>query len=217
MGDEYGRQAEKIITFEGWFKGMPGVTKFYMTLSLLGALLSAFEVITPLHLYLNADLILGKLEVWRLVSNLLYFGTSRQPLNYLFHSYFMYIYLRDLEDGVFRGKKAGLVYMFMLVASVLSTYALLMDPTIHFLSPAMLFLVLTVWCRKHQGEVLTWFAVIQFDCFYLPWVLLLVSFCLYNNPVINLMGIAAGYFYSYVDSMWIFGTPLVLKALFGEM
>ena len=121
MGDEYGRQAEKIITFEGWFKGMPGVTKFYMTLSLLGALLSAFEVITPLHLYLNADLILGKLEVWRLVSNLLYFGTSRQPLNYLFHSYFMYIYLRDLEDGVFRGKKAGLVYMFMLVASTAMT------------------------------------------------------------------------------------------------
>jgi hypothetical protein len=29
-------------------------------------------------------------------------------------------------------------------------YALLVDETIHFLSPAMMFLVITVWCRKHQ-------------------------------------------------------------------
>ena len=42
---------------------MPGITKFYMTLSLLAALLCALEVITPLQLYLNADMILGKLQV----------------------------------------------------------------------------------------------------------------------------------------------------------
>ena len=44
-----------------------------------------------------------------------------------------------------------------------------------------------------QGETATWFAVISFNVNYMPWVLLLVSFMLYNNPIINLMGIVAGY------------------------
>jgi hypothetical protein len=50
---------------QGWFKGMPGVTKFYMTLSLLAAVLSAFEWISPLQLYLNADLVMTKMEARR--------------------------------------------------------------------------------------------------------------------------------------------------------
>lgn len=46
-----------------WFKTMPNVTKFYMTFSFLTALLCAFDVLSPLQLYLNADLILRNMEV----------------------------------------------------------------------------------------------------------------------------------------------------------
>jgi|EP01047_Picozoa_sp_COSAG01_P040130 hypothetical protein len=139
------------------------------------------------------------------------------------------------------------------------TIALLFDPTIHFLSPAMMFLVVTVWCRMNSEETLTWFGVIHFSPKWLPWVLLVISFMLYNNPVINVMGIAAGFgvllirplslslslslsllvfaggrcvlecpsphaavgggvvaVYAACTGSWLMGTPLVIRALFGE-
>lgn len=42
---------------------MPNVTKFYLTFSFLTALLCGFDVLNPLQLYLNADLILRNMEV----------------------------------------------------------------------------------------------------------------------------------------------------------
>lgn len=48
-----------------WFKTMPNVTKFYLTFSFLTALLCGFDVLNPLQLYLNADLILRNMEVRR--------------------------------------------------------------------------------------------------------------------------------------------------------
>lgn len=42
---------------------MPNITKFYLTFSFLTALLCAFDVLNPLQLYLNADLILRNMEV----------------------------------------------------------------------------------------------------------------------------------------------------------
>ena len=58
--------------------------------------------------------------MWRLLTNLLYFGTIRQPANYAFHTYFMYNYLRDLEENAFTRRSSALIYMFFLVAAVLS-------------------------------------------------------------------------------------------------
>ena len=53
-----------------------------------------------------------------LASNLIYFGTIAQPVNYLFHSYFMYTYLRDLEENVFE-RKSDLVYLFIFAAAMM--------------------------------------------------------------------------------------------------
>merc|ERR1711907_894165 len=118
--------------------------------------------------------------------------------------------------GTFSRKQSALFYMLFLVAAVLSTIALLFDPNIHFLSPAMMFLVVTVWSRKNSEETITWFGVIHFSPKWLPWVLLVISFMLYKNPVINVMGIVAGFVYAASAGWWLMGTPLVIRALFGE-
>lgn len=158
---------------------------------------------------------LAAAQVWRLASNLIYFGTIAQPINYLFHSYFMYTYLRDLEENIFE-RKSDLVYLFIFAAAVMEvrptlrspkldfqgwvsltgplapgrnrapvmllqvltalllllcsaqTYALLVDPTIHFLSPAMMFLVVTVWSRKTTLDTMVWFGVLNFSPKNLP-------------------------------------------------
>ncbi len=133
-------------------------------------------------------------------------------MNYLFHSYFMYTYLRDLEENVFK-RKSDLVYLLIFAAALMEVrqnpasalvvnsvaldsgspcaavhvrvpqmFALLADPTIHFLSPAMMFLVVTVWARKSGVESVTWFGVVTFGSKWLPWAMLTVSLMLNNNP-----------------------------------
>eukprot|EP01043_Picozoa_sp_COSAG02_P051035 COSAG02_NODE_5319_length_4442_cov_2.816947_4_plen_181_part_00 len=146
---------------------MPNVTKFYLTSSFLTALLCAFDVLSPLQLYLNADLILRNMEVrllaralgfvhscrrsnrltpracpqlWRLATNLIYFGTIAQPVNYLFHSYFMYTYLRDLEESVFE-RKSDLVYLFIFAAAIMEVRE----------NPALVFVVALV-CQRFTAR-----------------------------------------------------------------
>ena len=68
---------------------------------------------------------------------------------------------RDLEERIIT-RKSDLVYLFIFAAAIMEAYALLADELIHFLSPAMMFLVITVWSRKTTDLTVTWFGVLHF-------------------------------------------------------
>ncbi|XP_074462844.1 derlin-2-like isoform X5 [Larus michahellis] len=69
------------------------------------------EFITPFQLYFNPDLIFRKFQIWRLITNFLFFG----PLgfSFFFNMIFLYRYCRMLEEGSFRGRTADFVFMFL--------------------------------------------------------------------------------------------------------
>ncbi len=50
-------------------------------------------------------------QVWRLVTNFLFFGTI--GFNFLFNMIFTYRYCRMLEEGSFRGRTADFFFMFL--------------------------------------------------------------------------------------------------------
>ncbi|MEE6527022.1 hypothetical protein FKM82_028051, partial [Ascaphus truei] len=69
------------------------------------------EFITPFQLYFNPELIFRRFQIWRLVTNFLFFG----PLgfSFFFNMIFLYRYCRMLEEGSFRGRTADFVFMFL--------------------------------------------------------------------------------------------------------
>ncbi|XP_039190599.1 RPA-interacting protein isoform X2 [Crotalus tigris] len=69
------------------------------------------ELITPFQLYFNPELIFKNFQVWRLVTNYLFFGPV--GFNFLFNMIFLYRYCRMLEEGSFRGRTADFVFMFL--------------------------------------------------------------------------------------------------------
>ena len=174
------------------------------------------QVITPFNVYFNRKLIFEG-EVWRLATNFFYFGTL--GLDFVFHMFFLLRYSKSLEEGSFRGRSADFLWMLMVGGLLLSSIALFVN--IQFLGSALAFMMVYVWGRRHQYVNLSFLGIFNFTAPYLPWVLLAFSLVLGNSPVVDLMGIAAGHVYYFLEDVYPrmtnrrpLKTPSFIKALF---
>jgi Derlin-2/3 len=66
---------------------IPVVSRLYLTGAFLTTTACAVDLITPFSLYFNWDLIFVKGQVWRLITNYLFFGAF--SMDFLFHMYFL--------------------------------------------------------------------------------------------------------------------------------
>ncbi|OEL31024.1 Derlin-2.2 [Dichanthelium oligosanthes] len=58
---------------EEWYRQMPIITRSYLTAAVVTTVGCALEIISPYHLYLNPKRVVQQYEIWRLVTNFLYF------------------------------------------------------------------------------------------------------------------------------------------------
>ncbi|AQK61556.1 derlin2 [Zea mays] len=58
---------------EEWYRQMPIITRSYLTAAVVTTVGCTLEIISPYHLYLNPKLVVQHYEIWRLVTNFLYF------------------------------------------------------------------------------------------------------------------------------------------------
>lgn len=201
------------------------MSRLYLTASFLTTAACALDLISPFSLYFNLSLILHKGQVWRLVTNFLFFGLF--SLDFLFHMYFLVRYCRLLEEGDFRGRTADFVYFLLFGASLM----LLAAPfvSIHFLGSSLTFMMVYVWGRRNEHVRMSFLGLFPFTAPYLPWVLLAFSVMLGNPPTTDIIGIAVGhlyYFFEYVFPIiaairgWSFQRPLktprIIHALCGS-
>uniref|UniRef100_A0A3B3ZHB7 Derlin n=1 Tax=Periophthalmus magnuspinnatus TaxID=409849 RepID=A0A3B3ZHB7_9GOBI len=100
-----------MVFQSGKYLQIPVVTRAYTTACVLTTAAVQLEIITPFQLYFNPDLILRNYQVWRLITNFLFFGPV--GFNFLFNMIFLYRYCRMLEEGSFRGRTADFVFMFL--------------------------------------------------------------------------------------------------------
>ncbi|KAJ7423367.1 hypothetical protein BTVI_09965 [Pitangus sulphuratus] len=129
------------------------------------------EFITPFQLYFNPDLIFRKFQIWRLITNFLFFG----PLgfSFFFNMIFLYRYCRMLEEGSFRGRTADFVFMFLFGG---------------FLMTAFTIMLVYVWSRRNPYIRMNFFGLLNFQAPFLPWVLMGFSLLLGNSIIIDLLG-----------------------------
>ncbi|KAG8597212.1 hypothetical protein GDO81_002197 [Engystomops pustulosus] len=90
---------------------IPSVTRAYTTACLITTAAVQMELISPFQIYFNPDLIFKRLQIWRLVTNFLYFG--QLGFGFLYNMIFTYRYCRMLEETSFRGRTADFVFMFL--------------------------------------------------------------------------------------------------------
>ncbi|KAL7377335.1 hypothetical protein ABVT39_026096 [Epinephelus coioides] len=176
------------------------------------------EIITPFQLYFNPDLILRNYQVWRLITNFLFFGPV--GFNFLFNMIFLYRYCRMLEEGSFRGRTADFVFMFLfggLLMTIFGTFVSLV-----FLGQAFTIMLVYVWSRRNPNVRMNFFGLLNFQAPFLPWVLMGFSLLLGNSIIVDLLGIAVGHVYFFLEDVfpnqpgggrWL-KTPSIIKMLF---
>lgn len=197
---------------------IPAVTRAYTTACVLTTAAVQLELITPFQLYFNPDLILKKYQIWRLITNFLFFG----PLgfSFLFNMIFLYRYCRMLEEGSFRGRTADFVYMFLFGGVLMTLFGLFAN--LFFLGQAFTIMLVYIWSRRNPYVRMNFFGLLNFQAPFLPWVLMGFSLLLGNSIVIDLLGIGVGHIYYFLEDVFpnqpggrkLLTTPGIFRVLF---
>ena len=134
-----------------WYYDIPVVSRVYLTAAVATTTACFLDLVSPLTLYYNYDLIVGKGQYWRLLSSFLFFGSF--SLDFLFHMYFVIRYCRLLEEGPFRGRKVDFVWMMLVGAALmlLSSVAMSSFTKIKFLGHPLAFMMVYVWARGPEN------------------------------------------------------------------
>lgn len=184
--------------------------------------LCSLDLVSPFSLYLNWSLILGKGEIWRLVSCFLFFGEF--GLHFFWNLYMLMFYCASLESEAFKGRPADFVWFLMATGSIILALSYVFGTGIFF-GGAMLNVMTYVWSRKnpHARMGVLFFAV---DAPYLPWVLCGLSLLIGWGLADHLYGIAAGHIYYFFEEIYplmptsnnfrLFKAPFGLKWIFNQ-
>jgi len=208
------------MALQAEYMQIPTVTKAYTTACVFTTIAVQLEMVSPFQIYFNPDLIFRKLQLWRLVTNFLYFGTV--GFNFLFNIIFLYRYSRMLEEGSFRGRTSDYIFMFIFGAFLMTIIGLYVN--LVFLGQAFTIMLVYVWSRRNPYIRLSFFGMITFRAPYLPWVLIGFSLLLGNPVMVDVIGVTCGHVYYFLEDVFpeqeggfkILQTPKFLKYLFDQ-
>jgi hypothetical protein len=106
-------------------------------------------------------------------------------------------YSRLLEEGDFRGRTANYVLMLLFGIACISLVAVYTH--VHFLGSALTFMMVYVWGRRNEDVKMSFLGFFQFNAPYLPWVMLGFSILLGNGITMDIIGIAVGHTYYFLE------------------
>nr|XP_033812942.1 derlin-3 isoform X1 [Geotrypetes seraphini] len=177
---------------------IPAVTRTYTTACVLTTAAVQLEFISPFQLYFNPDLIFRKFQLWRLLTNFLYFG----PLGFgfVFNMTFLYRHCRMLEEGSFRGRTADFVFMFLFGGFLITLFGLFVN--LSFLGQAFTIMLVYIWSRRNPTIRMNFFGLLNFQAPFLPWVLTGFTLLLGHSILIDLLGILVGHLYYFLEDVF---------------
>mmetsp|Transcript_25839 Transcript_25839/g.66813 ORF Transcript_25839/g.66813 Transcript_25839/m.66813 type:complete len:231 (+) Transcript_25839:93-785(+) len=178
-----------------WFQSLPVVTRYYLSAALLSTVATQLGIVSLELIYLDLGKVIGGLELWRLLTNLLFFGGFGMP--FVFNMFFLIRYSQGLEQSRFQGRSADYVWCLAACAVVLTLASSLLGG-FPFLAPAMLSSIVYLWSRISPTQPLSIFGLFTVQSFYFPWVLVMITVLMGGSPIPNLLGILAGHVYYFL-------------------
>lgn len=187
---------------------IPPITRVWAGSALALALAEYVGLVSSLQLFLSYRLVVGRGQVWRIITSLVYFGPF--GVDFLFNLVFTTRYARMLEENHYAGKRADFVWLLVFA----STCLVLLSPlaTLPFLGSPLGFVLVYIWSRRNRHVRLSLFGVIIITAPYLPWSLVAFSWILSGSikaVVGDLMGIAVGHACEFLFSFF----SLICRAL----
>ncbi|XP_013870073.1 derlin-3 [Austrofundulus limnaeus] len=220
MTDSEAAAAAMALSLTQEYFHIPVVTRTYTTACVLTTAAVQLEVITPFELYFNPELIIRRYQIWRLITSFLFFGSL--GFGFIFNIIFLYRYCRMLEEDCFRGRTADFVVLFLFGGFLITLLGLFVD--IIFLGQAFIAMLVYVWSKRHPLTPISFLGLLSFRAPLLPWVLTGGSLLLGNAVLVDLLGIAVGHVYYYLEDVFpnrpggrkLLTTPELLRLMFDD-
>ncbi|CZU00382.1 hypothetical protein PFAG_05784 [Plasmodium falciparum Santa Lucia] len=201
---------------------VPLITRLYLILSFALMVLCSLDIISPLSLYLNWNLVLREHQYWRLITCFLYFGSF--GIHFFWDVYVLIYYCSSLEEVTFRNNSADFLWMIILSCCMLLGVSYMFGG-VYFYSSCIINVITYIWSKNNSTTRLT-ILFFTIRASYLPWALTLLSLIVDYNSNDNFFGILVGHIYFFFTSIFphmpiakntnIFKTPRVLKWLLKE-
>lgn len=188
-------------TPQEWFQQLPPITRGWFVIAVGTTVLFMLGYVNPMELAWIPEAVIQKFQLWRLLTSFFFFG--KFSIGFVFQLYLLQSYSKQLELEPFAcrprgdnrpGTVADYVWMLIVCAALLCVGSWAAGQTPAFLGFSLSFTLIYVWARKHADAIVT---IYSFDiqAIYLPWVMMMIGMMLGNNPMTDLMGIAAGHFF----------------------
>eukprot|EP00386_Alphamonas_edax_P013096 GDKI01040593.1.p1 GENE.GDKI01040593.1~~GDKI01040593.1.p1 ORF type:complete len:214 (-),score=24.51 GDKI01040593.1:28-669(-) len=201
---------------------LPPVTKLYLVLSVGLMAGCSLDLVSPFTLYLNWELVIKELQLWRLITCFFFFGTF--GIQFFWNCYILIFYCSSLEEVAFRNKSADFLWMLIVTMSLLLCLSYFFGSS-YFFSGAMIDVMTYIWGRRNpHARMNVFFFTVRAP--YLPWALAGMSLLLGGQIKDHLLGIAVGHTYFFFEDVYplmptskgtrIFKTPKLLKMIFRE-
>jgi Derlin-2/3 len=184
---------------EEWYRSLPPITRGYMTASLVTTIVVQMELLDPRLIYLDFDLIMGKLELWRMLTNFVFFGGFGLP--FVFSMFFLVRYGKELESKRFEGRAGDMLWFMAFCGLVMQVVVWLMGSGVPFLAQSMLSSLVYLWSREYAEQIISIFGLFNVQAFYFPWVLCAMHKLMGGSPVPDLIGIFAGHVYYFLEDV----------------
>ncbi|KAF0985184.1 hypothetical protein FDP41_000223 [Naegleria fowleri] len=185
------------MNLEQWYFSIPVITRTFLTLSTITSFAVTFDLLSPLQLYLNFHSVFYQYQLWRLITNFLFF--DKFSINFILHLYFLYFYCRRLEEHSFHRKTADFFYLILFGSVAMICISPLLQ--LPFMSHSLVIMLLYIWSRRNPHEQFRIYGIFTVAAGYLSWVLLGVGLLMGMSPVVDLVGIAVGHVYFYLKDV----------------
>jgi Derlin-2/3 len=180
------------------FWELPPVTRTYLACCLATTVLCGLDVLSPFHLYYNWLAIVSRGQTWRLFTTFCYFGNA--GINFFLNMAFLLRYSKGLEEGYGPARMWDFAFCMCAGAAMLLLVAPFTD--IIFFGTSLTSHLVYLWSRRNPGVQISLFFLITFSAPYLPWVLLGFSALLGHDVKQDLLGIAVGHAYFFLEDVW---------------
>jgi Derlin-2/3 len=119
------------------------------------------------------------------------------------------------------GRTADYLFMLLFGATLILCMAPFLD--MYFLGMGLTSMLVYVWSRRNPNVHMSILGILTFKSPYLPWVLLLFSLMLNQSIMVDIIGIATGHIYYFLEDVYpartgtrLLRTPRLLTWLFQE-
>lgn len=207
--------------FKSFLNDIPPVTRTLVLSMVFCTLGGGFQLLPASTFGLFWPLIIGKFQIWRLLTSFLHLGSL--GFSFLINVYFVYHYSAQLERGFFMGRTADYCWMLFLVMVI--TLACSLFVPVYAAGPALQLAILHVWGRQASNVTVRLYGFIAIPAKFLSLATIGLEVVTTGSVIpACVIGLAAGHVYYFLDKEYpqlpsgkrVISTPVAFESFIAQ-